>query len=515
MPALRTVRDWVRRRVDPKILACGRDRRRFRDRCLPHIRRDWSGVPAMGCWVGDHRVLDIWVPREVVDDDPDRTGRRRRRWTWARPWLTMYLDARSWRPVAWGLRFASPDANQVMSVFCRGVETHGKPGHVYLDNGKDFRARRFAGGRKGMIPADQVEPILTMLDIGVTWAMPYNAKAKVIEPFFRFMSERFDRTFDTYLGNTHDKRPEPAKALRGRAEEFAAGGLTIESVTEALGRWIEEDYCRRESPAAAAKPLSADEAFLQLRDPAFRAVRPAAQDLALLLMPSKPVVITQNGIWCLAHGRHYWAEELEPRRCCSGRDPDRKVVYRWREDDDSQISVFDARTGRFLAIATPYVGEGIPALAERGTEASVRLGEAIAFQRSHGRGLRRVTKALQRQSHELLLEAQRAGAEAAGRLDAPNGAPPPAPATTISLLGEISRAADAGRQAAERRQDDETRRQRADTAAFYAGTGTDDERRDEPTGPAAGRSPLEILAESYQQEPRDEHDRESEPPPGA
>ncbi|HUU58040.1 MAG TPA: hypothetical protein VMZ50_00740, partial [Phycisphaerae bacterium] len=85
----------------------------------------------------------------------------------------------------------------------------------------------------------------------------------------------------------------------------------------------------------------------------------------------------------------------------------------------------------------------------------------------------------------------------------------------ISLLGEICRAADAGRQAAERRLDNEARRQRADAAAIYAATGTDDERRDEPTGPAAGRSPLEILAESYQQEPRDEHDRESEPPPGA
>ena len=116
--------------------------------------------------------------------------------------------------MSWGLRFESPAGNQVMSVFCRGVERHGSPERLYLDNGKDFRMRRFAGGRsrpaaqgERIVEPAAVEPMLEMLGVEVTWALPYNAKAKIVEPFFRILSERFDKTFETYLGSKPERRP--------------------------------------------------------------------------------------------------------------------------------------------------------------------------------------------------------------------------------------------------------------------------------------------------------------------
>ena len=63
VPALRTVQRWVRRHVDPKLLAAGRDPKKFRDRMVPDLKRDWTVVPAMNAWVADHRQADVWLAR--------------------------------------------------------------------------------------------------------------------------------------------------------------------------------------------------------------------------------------------------------------------------------------------------------------------------------------------------------------------------------------------------------------------------------------------------------------------
>ena len=498
MPSLRTTRRWIQQHVDAKLIAAGRDPKRFRDRCLPDIRRDWSLVPAMGLWVADHRQIDVFVPCPETRKDKD--GHVVQAWAWRRPWLTMFLDARSWVPVGWDLRFEAPDSQQVMSVFCRAVIEHGKPGHAYLDNGKDFRAKRFAGGRPGRREAPDMttfQPMLEMLGIPVTWATPYNAKAKIIEPWFRIMSEWFDRAFPTYCGNRQDRKPERLKALAHKAGEFAEKGFGLDAVKRALTTWITNDYGLRECPVAASKPRSAIEAFRELRAEDFRAVRPPAQDLALLLMPSKPVVVGKNGIHVAAFGRSYWSDELEDRRCCSGRDTRRKIIYRYRDGDASQVYVFDARTGKFLAIATPYLGDGLHPLAPPATPEADAVSEAIALQRRLARDTRGLLRDAKKQHHELLLAAQCGGARVAGRLASPCE-PPPLPPVILTLTPELSRAAEAGRQATDRRRDEQ---QRYSAAAFFgAATGTDDELEDRRAGATPhrrGASAAEILAARY------------------
>ncbi len=556
VPALRRVQEYVAEKLDPKLIDAGRDPRRFRDRAMPDVLRDWSRVAAMECWVADHRLLDLFVPRRVDGE-----------WRWHRPWLTMYLDARSWMPVAWSLRFESPDANQVMSVFTQGIREHGCPQSLYLDNGKDFRARRFAGGRtkrgsdrrsaggppeadrsggqarplndaaarpfnggacpafpsrydvgtgtpddqrrrrpprkpspRPLVPEDVIAPVLELLRIGVTWALPYNARAKLIEPFFRIMSERFDRTFDTYAGHDERSRPESTARLiarKGSAAEAAAGGLDLDAVRRALAAWIAEDYALRESPSAASKPRSALAAFRELRAVNFEVRRPTDEDLALLLMPSRPVVVARNGIYVRAHRAYYWADELEGWRCASGRDTRRKVIYKYDDGDASRIWVFD-RDGRFLCIARPR-RRAHPLAATSGDARDAEdLGTMIAAQRRIRNALAGRTRELQQSSHEALLAAQAAGARAAGRLEPPPAPAPPAP-PVVPLAGEISAAAQAGGA--------EPPGQAAaaiGAAEFYArATGTDDSIGAEAAGPA---SAIEILAEAYEEESSDGQD---------
>jgi len=495
MPSLRTSQAWVQRHVDPKLLAAGRDPKRFRDRCVPDIGRDWSQVPAMGLWVGDHRHFDVFVPCPIERFDR-KAGRTVTEWAWRRPWITAYIDARTWKCVARRIRFEDPDANQVMSTFCAGVVEHGKPGHVYLDNGKDFKAARFAGGHAGaarkLFDEQHIEPVLTGLGVGVTWAAPYNAKAKVIEPWFRLVSERFDRAFETYAGNRSDRKPERLKALRRRAGEYAANGFTLQSFTASFDAWLTGDYDLRECPVAESKPHSVADAFQSLRDPGFVATRPAARDLALLLMPSQAVIVDKQGVYVRAFGRHYWSDQLEDRRCSSGRDARRKVVYRYADNDPSRIFVFDATTGRFLAIATPYAGEGLHPLAVPGTPEAEAVTDAIVFGRRVAKRMRETLAEARSHAHELLLAATRDGARAAGRLALPSACPaPPVGPAVIRLMGEASQAAEAGRKDDENRL--QTRRQTA--AEFFGKTGTTD-----TTAPMPDRrvvSAADLLADAY------------------
>ena len=526
LPSRATVRRHIRRHVDPKLIAAGREPRRMRDRCLPDIRRDWTRVNAMELWVADHRQLDIWVPRRVLVDElasGRKTGRKAWKIGWYRPWLTMFLDMATWHPVAWDIRFENPDANQVMSVFCHGVQLWGKPLHLYLDNGKDFRARRFAGGRKKKLitagaqrhgdrkeeavssnppplcasavksPAfdDAVTPILEMLGISVTWALPYNAKAKVIEPWFRLMSERFDRTFETYLGNKPERRPERIKAMSDRAEQYYNDGLTVESVSEAFTRWVQDDMVHRECPVECRKPLSTAQGFQQCRAGDFVEARPPDQDLALLLMPSQRVVVSKNGIYCRHHDRLYWSDDLLDRAAASGRDTRRHIVYRYRTDDDSHIYVFDALTGKYLCNATPFTGDRMHPVAPLGTAEADRVSAAMEFKNRFAKNLRTQSRDLKRASFEVLLSAQRDGAAASGRLAAtPSVLPHPA---AIQITPQISQAAaDAARDKAD---DDHRRENRRQALRGFLQTGTD---AADAKPKAPSRSALDILADAVE-----------------
>jgi len=219
--------------------------------------------------------------------------------------------------------------------------------------------------------------------------------------------------------------------------------MTLEAFREAFNRWLNDDYALRESPAEAAKPLSALRAFEELRAPDFVLVRPADEDLALLLMPSKAVCVTANGILVSAFNRHYWADELDDRAGGSSRDRKRKVIYRFDPDDPAQIWVFDAESGRFLARATPYLGEGLHPLAPAGSPESERVSALMAFRRGRENRIRSVVREKREASDNRMLAMTRTAGQVLGLHDDLAGMP--TPQSRITQLTEVSGAAPAVR----------------------------------------------------------------------
>ena len=471
LPSLRTVQRLIAGSSDPRIIALGRTPKLYRDRMLPTALRDWSQIPAMGLWVADHRLLDIWVPRRWYD-----SAKKRDRVTWQRPWLTLYMDARSWKPTAHRIAWDSPNAQRVMATFIDGVSEHGCPEALYLDNGKDFRAHAFAGGRprkgKGanekLLRADRVGPLLEMLGVTAHWALPYNARAKTVERFFGIMAERFDKCWDTYCGNSPANTPEQLKGLLGSAADYEQV-LSLETIQQAFDGWLIDDYCLRQSPAAACRGLSVNEAFAQLRDEDFVRRVPPAEDLMLLCLPSRRQKVGPNGIFVTPFQRHYDCEAFAPLRCSN-----KRVTYRYNAADPSVVYVFDAESDTFIAAAGVYAGERLHPLAATGSDDAERLADVMAARNRQAREDTAELKRLKALAANVMLKSQADAAKALGlHLAAPGTKPKAAKTATVIPLvagGQLSKAAAAGRKQKQRQE--QTRRAAMDAAAFLE-TGTD------------------------------------------
>jgi putative transposase len=517
LPALRTVQRWMQKRVGAKALAAGQDPKAFHNRMVPHISRDWSQVAAMELWIADHRQLDVMVPRWITD------AKGRRAVKFYRPWLTMWIDARSWMPVGWIMDFDAPDSNRVFAAFIQAVMRYGVPANVMLDNGKDFRSQEFAGGRSWkknfemrdgrvrrigrdelLIDDKTITPLLATLGITAHWAMPYNARAKIIENWFGLMSRQFDRTWSTWCGNKPERRPEVMKKLKA---ELAADKIDLPGIRAAFDRWVMDDYALGKCPSSACEGYSPMRALAELRGDKYATVRPSDQALALLLGRwHKRIRIEASGLWVHAFGDHYWCDgndEFERRRAASGNDVALHVTYRYMPNDPSVVWAFDFITDRFLFALSP-VGRCHP-LADDEDQRAMLAGQ-IAKQRRLERDTRAFVREHSRVATNILLESHEQAAGAAGLLDDPRTIHQPQPAIKLLEAGEIDRAATAGQIEAGRQR----RRERFEAmTASLRKTGTADalaipQHDDLAQAASASTSALDLMTDHYMRSQRND-----------
>jgi len=418
-PSLRTIQRWAVERLAPLKRAAGRQPKRFEDRFLPYVERDWTQVFAMECWIADNRKLDVFV----------RVHRRgpggRAEWRKIRPYIQVWIDARSWFPVAWEMYDSEPDAEATGELFAAGVSLHGAPEQILVDNGAGFRAEIFTGGRLNKVkPADEITINPLVSEMGtklVRFAIPWNHKAKPIEPWFRFVSSEFDKLFASYTGYSTAVRPGEVDAIP--VEKLP----TLEKLRDLFGAWLAGTFCRQPSPAVAALGLSPMRAFTDLREPGREYARPSDDTLVLLCRESRRVRVTQNGVWIAEFGRHYWHPLLIERQG-SGRDAKRKVCYRLLPGRPERVFISDEQ-GRFLCAAEPYEGAGMDPLidAAEDPESARRLASVMELRGAIARHYRREVAEDQAFARHTMLNAQRESLRALGCLDE-TAAPPPGPA---------------------------------------------------------------------------------------
>lgn len=79
------------------------------------------------------------------------------------------------------------------------------PKVVYQDNGRAFRAKYFTDD-KGFTELG-FQGLYSKLGVETVFARPYNAKAKVIERFFKEFQESFEKLWPSYIGSNIQNKP--------------------------------------------------------------------------------------------------------------------------------------------------------------------------------------------------------------------------------------------------------------------------------------------------------------------
>lgn len=206
---------WILARDGEKALS---------DKVEPYIKRDTSLLEVGDILVADGHVLNFNVINPF-------TGKP------SRATLVGFLDWKSTALV--GYEIMLEENTQCIASALRNaiINLDMIPKIVYQDNGRAFRAKYFTDD-KGFSELG-FNGLYSKLGIETVFARPYNARAKVIERFFKEFQEGFEKLLPSYVGSSISNKP----AYLMRNEKFHKNLhneyiLTIEETIKMIDMWL-------------------------------------------------------------------------------------------------------------------------------------------------------------------------------------------------------------------------------------------------------------------------------------
>ena len=183
---------WILARDGEKALS---------DKVEPYIKRDASLLEAGDILVADGHKLAFQVINPF-------TGKP------CRATLVGFLDWKSTALV--GYEIMLEENTQCIASALRNaiINLDIIPKIIYQDNGRAFRAKYFTDDR-GFTELG-FQGLYSKLGIETVFARPYNARAKVIERFFKEFQEGFEKLLPSYIGSSINNKP----AYMMRNEKF-------------------------------------------------------------------------------------------------------------------------------------------------------------------------------------------------------------------------------------------------------------------------------------------------------
>lgn len=339
-----------------------------------YIERDYSNILCGRVWVSDHAQLDI----ACLTNDGNIVF----------PWITSWRDYKSGKWLGWILQTGHPNSDLIFQSFYYAAEEFGLPADVIIDNGKDYRCKDFAGGRKNIkVDSNQVKAtsMLAELNVNVHFALPYNAQTKPIERDFLKIKELLSKHCIGYRGGNIVERPEKL------AEEIKKGKIIpFEKLKTVFDDFILNVLNKRPSQGKNHKGLSPDELF----NSEFREKITTSKDALKLfcMRTSKDFTIGRNGIKDNSLGITYWADWLISQTGL-------KVYLRRDIQNYKEAWVFKADNDEFIGKVTAV--KAVAAL-----HAEIVSKEEFKIAMSNKKRNLKVAKAYIQQTREIPIEEQ-------------------------------------------------------------------------------------------------------------
>ena len=302
----RTLRRWCEEWAarHPAEWHQARDGSKFvSENLIKSIMRDDSTLQVGQVWVADGHTLsfDILNPQ---------TGRAQRMT------MIMVMDWASRYPVGASLAFTE-DSQHILTAFrngfinCSQIADNNSgamavlPKYVYLDNGKAFRAKLFNERWEEHDLNQELGGIFPRLNIGVRFAESYNAKAKIIERFFKTFQEQFERFITTFRGASIDDKPSVLHRNEVWAKKLYAGKPpTIEETMQMIAFYVR--FCYGETPHTSLNRRTPYEVFSAARIAESRQIDISRLNFLMMAMERKN--IRAEGI--RLDKKVYWHREL-------------------------------------------------------------------------------------------------------------------------------------------------------------------------------------------------------------
>lgn len=255
-----------------------------------YIERDYRNIICGKVWVSDHAQIDV----ACMDKDGNVVF----------PWVTSWRDYKSGKWLGWILQTGHPNSDHIFQTFYYAADNFGLPTDVIIDNGKDYRSKDFAGGRKIVkVDSDRAKAtsMLSELNVEVHFALPYNAQTKPIERDFLKIKELISKHCVGYRGGNVVERPEKL------ADEIKKGKiLPFEKFKAVFDDFIVNVLNKRPSAGKNHNGKSADDLFNE----EFKEKITTSKDALKLfcMRTSKNFTIGRNGIKDNQFGITYWAD---------------------------------------------------------------------------------------------------------------------------------------------------------------------------------------------------------------
>lgn len=327
-PSARTFDRMLKSRVSKQAIYYARfGNSAWNKKFATFIPRDYSNILAGSCWVSDHAQIDVAVKHNN---------------TTCFPWVTVFRDVKTSKWLGWFLHAEAPNSDHIFQAFYYGTEKFGLPDDVYIDNGKDYRCRDFAGGRKIQVKhnTQKENALLVNMGINVHYALPYNAQTKPVERDFLKIKSFLSKGFVGYRGGKITERPEKLK------NEIKSGKImNFDDFKLLFDDFIENYLNKKPSKGNVLQGKCPDELWSE----EYKTKKVISKDALRLfcMRTSKTMTIGRNGIYDSQLQLTYWGEWMI---CEKGR----KVFIRRDIKAYQEAWVFDALTEEYLGKANVY-----------------------------------------------------------------------------------------------------------------------------------------------------------------
>ncbi len=317
-----------------------------------YINRDYRDILPGQVWVSDHKQADQAVMRsmpndirrevlELLDTFETEGSKRKSKDNPAYPWITAWRCFKTGKWLGWNVHIEDPNADHIFQAFFSSASVYGIPKEIIIDNGKDYRCKDFAGGRRTIkvnVDEIKVRSLVAGLHITPHFTIPYNGQSKPIERDFKVLKEWIDRGLPGFRGGNVVERPEALEEniKRGNILEFTE----YESL---MNFFIENVFHKYKSEGKNLLGRSRDEAFAK----EFEGLTKVSDDALMLfcMRTSADLEIGRNGITVSRkYDLYYWADWMFGYK-------GRKAYMRRNVKKYQEAWVFDSITNEYLGKA--------------------------------------------------------------------------------------------------------------------------------------------------------------------